>query len=125
MIRTKKVLKANRFDKRAVNVTENLMELSKSSDSQAEVYRCIFNKGLLVLASELRFGSDESLQASFAEAMEERLDDYEALEPLEKKSESLLKRDVRGSLAPMVVAIALLAVVLVLALLFVFGKFGM
>lgn len=124
MIRTKKVLKANRFDKKAVNVTENIMELSKSSDSQAEVYRCIFNKGLLAFMNELQFSSAESIQASFAEAMEERLGDFEAIELLEEKSANLLKREVRGSLAPMVFAFVLIAVALVLGLLFVFGKLG-
>lgn len=125
MIRTKKVLKSHRLDKRSINVLDYLMELSKSNESQAEISRYIYNKGLLALAGKLRFDSDESFQSSFAEAMEERLADYEALEPLEKKSANLLGRKVQGSLVLTAFAVVVLAVVLVLVLLSVVKNFGM
>lgn len=125
VIRTKKAHKNYRLDKRSVNVIRNLMTLAKTTESEAEIARLALNRGLLVLAEELRTESDEAFQSSFAEALEERLDDYQALEQLEKKSASLLNHRVRGSLAPMVLVFSFIAVALVLALLFAFGKFGM
>lgn len=125
MMKTKKVLKTHRLDRRAVNVVDNLMELARSGDSQAEVSRYVYNKGLLALAGKLNFESDESIQSSFAEAMEERPDDYKALEELEKKSAGFPGKEVQGFTTPVVFVVVFLALVLLLVLLFAFGKFGL
>lgn len=124
-MKTKKVLKTHRLDRRAVNVVDNLMELARSGDSQAEVSRYVYNKGLLALAGMLNFESDESIQSSFAEAMEERPDDCKALEELEKKSASFLGKEVQGFTTLGVFIAVFLALVSLLVLLFAFGKFGL